>query len=192
MQVQTNLSQPNFGKSIPVYYYAKDKTGRIFRVVKPENIKKCHQYVIRNLTKSAKNKNIAFIDWFKSKDADYANSGLIRSVYENSRALIYLVTGHLDNQKIKEWAKPVGIRKAESLVRTGSSRSFEVNEAGKNYFKRALEYVKQLTVRKKTPAGEPVAMRAFFDAQYKKDGSLKGFSFNSVDFVREKDILALQ
>lgn len=192
MQVQSNFSQPNFGKSIPVYYFAKDKTGKLFRVMKPDNIKKCHQYIIRNLTGSAKNKNTELIKQFSSENTEFAQSGVIRSVYEKAKSVIYLVTGFCDTEKIKRLAMPLGKLKSESIRRTGSSKSFEVNEASQNYFSEALKYLKQLSVRKKTPKGEPMAMRAFFNAEYKKDGSLKGFSFSSMDFVKENEVFALQ
>ena len=64
-------NSPNFGASIPVYYYAKDKAGKVWRVMKPENIKKCNSYIIRNLTGSLKNKNETLINLYKRFDSEY-------------------------------------------------------------------------------------------------------------------------
>ncbi len=184
----TNNS-PNFGASIPVYYYAKDKAGKVWRVMKPENIKKCNSYIIRNLTGSLKNKNENLINLFKKFDNEYKLSGKIRSVYDNAQATVYLVTGKKDCNAIKEMGEKLGEVKSESLSRVQTTKTFEVMEAAKQFFKKALNYVKRPDIKKKTTDGTPVSMHITFDAAYKRNGEVKGFTFNNINFSDGSRIL---
>ncbi len=182
-------NSPNFGASIPVYYYAKDKAGKVWRVMKPENIKKCNSYIIRNLTGSLKNKNESLINLFKRFDSEYKLSGKVRSVYDNAQAIVYLVTGKKDCNAIKELGQKLGEVKSESLSRTKTTKTFEVMEAAKQFFRKSLNYVKRPDIKKKTNDGNPLSMHITFDAEYKRNGDVKGFKFSDINFSDGKSVL---
>ncbi len=184
----TNNS-PNFGASFPVYYYAKDKAGKVWRIMKPENIKKCNSYIIRNLTGSIKSKNENLIEKFKRFDNEYKLTGKIRSVYDNAQSIVYLVTGKKDCGAIKEMGQKLGEIKSESLNRTQTTKTFEVVEAAKQFFKKALAYVKRHDIKKKNKDGTGLSAHITFDALYKKNGEVKGFQFNNINFSDGQTIL---
>ena len=186
-----NNNSPSFKASIPVYYYAKDKSGKIWRIMKPENIKKCNSYIIRNLTGSIKNKNENLIKRFKSFDIEYKQTGKARSVYDNEHAVVYIVTGERDCGAIQEMGQKLGEIKSESIKRTKSTKTFEVMEAARQFFKKALNYIKRENVKKKTKNGSEFSIHAVFDVLYKKNGDIKGFGFNKINFWVGNDMLNL-
>ncbi len=187
-----NTHSPAFGASIPVYYYAKDKAGKVWRIMKPENIKKCNSYIIRNLTGSIKKKNDGLISLFKRFDSEYKTSGKIRSVYDNEKSTVYLVTGKKDCDIIREMGEKLGKTKSESIHRTNTTKTFEVIEAAKQFFKNALQYVKRNDIKKKTNNGTPLSAHIIFDAVYKKNGEIKGFKYNNINFSDGQTILNFQ
>ncbi len=182
---------PVFGASFPIYYYAKDKAGKVYRVMKPENIKKCNSYIIRNLTGSIKEKNNKVVELFKNFDSEYKLSGKVRSVYDTAQSLVYLVTGKKDCEAIKKMGQVLGEIKSESIRRTKTTKTFEVIEAAKNFFKKSIMYVRRPDVRKRTKEGENMVVHAVFDAEYKKNGEVKGFKFSDIAILKENEVFAL-
>lgn len=182
---------PSFGASFPIYYYAKDKAGKVYRVMKPENIKKCNSYIIRNLTGSIKEQNNKIIEIFRNFDCEYKISGAVRSVYDKAQSLVYLVTGKKDCEAIKRMGQVLGEIKKESIIRTKTTKTFEVVEAAKNFFRKSISYVRRPDIRKKTKDGKNMVVHAVFDAEYKKNGDVKGFKFSDIRILKEDEVFAL-
>lgn len=182
---------PSFGASFPIYYYAKDKAGKVYRVMKPENIKKCNSYIIRNLTGSIKEQNNKIIEIFRNFDCEYKISGAVRSVYDKAQSLVYLVTGKKDCEAIKRMGQVLGAIKKESKIRTKTTKTFEVVEAAKNFFRKSISYVRRPDIRKKTKDGKNMVVHAVFDAEYKKNGEVKGFKFSDIRILKEDEVFAL-
>ena len=174
-----------FGASIPIYYYAKGANGKVSRVYKKENLKKCHSYIIRNLTGSKKEIDTNLVNNFKRFDSAYKSSNRVRSLYDDPNGVVYLVTGNKDCNQIKEWASTLGQTKQESLEIAKTTDTFEVKEAARAFFKKALEYVKNPMIRKKNQQGNLMFIKALFDAEYKKNGEIKGFNFSKILFCSE-------
>ncbi len=191
MNIDSSYNTKAFGASFPIYYYAKDKAGKVYRVMKPENIKKCNSYIIRNLTGSIKNKNNNLIETFKNFDSEYKLSGKIRSVYDKAEALVYMVTGKKDCEFIKKLGQELGEIKSESIRRTKTTKTFEVVEAAKSFFKKSISYVRRADVRKKNQKGEKMVIHAVFDAEYKKNGDVKGFKYSDIAILKENEVFAL-
>ena len=186
--LETQLN-PSFGYATPVFYYAKDKTGKVWRVIKPKNVKQCNSYVIRNLTGSKKDKDERLISTFAFFDAHYDDrKKFARSVYDYKNSMAYIVTGKRDCEMISSMAADIGILKSESLARIGKTNSFEVRDAVNRFFRRALDYVRRPEVVNKDKNGDERVMQIIFDACYKKDGSLKGFSFSDIIVTTLKEL----
>ena len=68
------------------------------------------------------------------------------------------------------------------------TNSFEVRDAVNRFFRRALDYVRRPEVVNKDKNGDERVMQIIFDACYKKDGSLKGFSFSDIIVTTLKEL----
>lgn len=177
----------SFKGYIPVKYYAKNPaTNEYVPVTKKENIRKCHGYIVRNLNGTIKNnKNKEFVDEFKSLDVDYRNIPLVTSVYDNKSPVVYLMTGK-DVDAVKTLAKPVGIAKREAYERTGKAKSFEAASEANNYFRKIKSYINNYCRRIKDKNGKPLTLNVFFNPEYTRTNTLKGFKYESSQFISEE------
>lgn len=182
-----SVQNPSFKAYMPITYYAKNPVNdKYVRVVKPENIKKCQSFVVRNLNGTAKNmKNDKFVDFYSHYDKDYRNQKTVRSVYDYDNATVFIITGK-DTEAVSKMAKPIGIAKGESIDKTGRSSSFETHLAAKDYFKQIKSFLKYSCKQVKNDKGEKLSLRVYFDPKYKKDGTLKKFEFVNARMVTEE------
>lgn len=187
----TSVQTPSFKAYIPIEIYARNpKTDKYVPVLKKENLKKCQSFVVRNLNHTAKNnKNDGFVDFYKQHDLDYCKTQVVQSIYPDKGPTIYMVSGS-DVDKVKEMAKPIGKAKAEALDLTGQSSSFEVFQAGRNYFDDVKRFLKSSCQRLKNPQKEDLTLRMYFEPKYGvRNKKLQGFDFVHARFITnaEKD-----
>lgn len=180
------VQSPSFKAYVPVTYYAKNPAdGKYCRVMKPENVKKCQSFVVRNLNGTAKNmKNEQFVDFYSKFDSDYSKRPEVRTVYDYDKARAFIITGN-DVDAISNFAKPIGIAKGESIDRTGHSSSLETHLAAKDYFSQVKYFLRNSCKQVKDPNGNKLALRMYYDPQYKKDGTLKGFKFVNARMIAD-------
>lgn len=190
MKLINNSLSPNFRSAIPVYYYGKDRTGKLYRLMDSKKIKECNSYIIRNLTGSKKDKNEHLIETFKMFDGDYLNTGLVRSVYDKTTSLVYLVTGMRDTKMIDSMGAEIGVAKNYSRARWGTTNSFEVFDTIKRYYERAISYARRPEVISKDKHNKPRAIQAIFEPQYKRNGEHKGFKFLDIIVTSESQIVS--
>ena len=173
-----SVHSPSFKAYIPVFFYAKNpENDKYSRVMKPENIKKCQSFVVRNLNSTAKNiKNDEFVKMYSQFDNDYRQVPAVRSVYDFDSARVLMVTGR-DVDSVTKMAKPIGKAKSESIDRTGRSSSFETRLATSDYFRQIKSFLRNSCSPVKSQDGRNIALKVYFDPQYKKDGQLKGFKY---------------
>ncbi|MBQ3641345.1 hypothetical protein II906_05415 [bacterium] len=184
-----NVSNCSFKSYIPVKYYAVNpKNGEYSPVTKKSNLRKCHSFVIRNLTGSAKNnKNAEFVDTFKSMDREYRNNKAARSYYDKNKALVHLLTGD-DVSNVDEFAKSLGIAKGDALDRAGTTHTFEVSMTSQNVYDKVMSYISHDARPIRDENRTPLELRVFFNPKYKKNGDLKGFEYIESKFLpRSKD-----
>ena len=163
------VSNLNFKGYVPVTYYALDDNGKTSsRVTSKENLRKCNGKIVRNLNGTLKEVNKDLVDYFKKYDKDY-------------QKLPY-VTGY-DAYEVDNMAKPIGIAKSEALARTGKSRSYESNSASREFFKNARSYLQHRCTRLKSKEGQNLSLQVLFKPVYKKDGALKDFKYQEMEFV---------
>lgn len=181
-----SVQSPSFKAYIPVTYYAKNPVNNKYvRVKKPENIKKCHSFVVRNLNGSAKsNKNKEFVDLYSLYDSDYREQKSVRSVYEFDNAGVLMITGS-DVNAVEQMAKPIGVAKSDAIERTGKPHSFEIRLAGQDYFSNLKSFLKHSCSQVKNKDGKNLSMRVYFNPKYKKDGTIKGFDFVNMRMITE-------
>ena len=180
-----NLS---FKAYVPVVFYAKNpENGKYSRVMKPENVKKCQSFVVRNLNGTAKNiKNDEFVTMYSSFDKDYKSVREVRSVYDYDNARVLMVTGR-DVDAVTQMAKPIGKAKSESIDRTGRSSSFETRLATNDYYRQIKSFLRKSCRAVKSESGSKLALQVYFDPKYKKDGQLKAFDYVGSRFVPIND-----
>lgn len=183
------IQNPSFKAYIPVTYYAKNPVNdKYVRVIKPENVKKCQSFVVRNLNGTAKSmKNDEFVNFYSKYDRDYRNQKEVRSIYNYDSSTVIMVTGK-DTEAVTNMAKPIGIAKGEAMDRTGHSGSFEAQLATRDYFSKIKSFLKYSCKQVKNDKGERLALRVYFDPKYKKDGTLKEFKFVNARMVSESEV----
>ena len=193
------IQNVSFKGVMPVEFYAKNPSNNKYvPVVKPENVKKCQSFVIRNLNGSiTSNSNVDFIREYLKQDKDFAKCPVARTVYDKEVPVVtttkngvpyyvYLVTGsHTDT--VDKLGKELGKVKADVFERTGKRDGFEVKEAQKNYFKELKNFVFKQCPRVKNEFGDKTIMRVFFDPKYDKNGKLKNFIYKDVMFYGENE-----
>ena len=184
-----SVQSPSFKAFVPITYYAKNPVDdKYVRVMKPENIKKCQSFVVRNLNGTAKsNKNDAFVDNYAYYDSDYRRLRAVRSVYDYDSAKSYIITGK-DVDTVTNLAKPIGMAKSESIERTGRANSFEAKLATNDYFKKIRDFLRYTCRQVRNQEGEKLSMNVYFDPKYKRDGSLKGFDYVGMKMVKEGEV----
>ncbi len=183
-----NITNPSFKAYIPVTYYAKHPSkDEYVPVIKNENIKKCHGFVVRNLNGTAKNqKNDEFIKFYRDYDSDYRRTPKVMSVYDKDSPKVYMVTGR-DVDAVKNMAKPIGIARSESIDRCGRSKTFESANAAKNYFSNVKNFLRNSCRRLKNEDNEKLSLRVYFNPKYGvRNNKLQGFDFVNAVFVKEE------
>lgn len=177
------VSNLNFKGYVPVTYYALDGNGKTSsRVTSKENLRKCNGKIVRNLNGTLKEVNKDLVDYFKKYDKDYQKLPYVTSIYDYETSTVYLVTG-CDAYEVDNMAKPIGIAKSEALARTGKSRSYESNSASREFFKNARSYLQHRCTRLKSKEGQNLSLQVLFKPVYKKDGALKDFKYQEMEFV---------
>lgn len=187
----TRVQSPSFKAYVPVEIYARNPDNNKFvPVMKKENLKKCQGFVVRNLNHTAKNnKNDDFVEFYKKFDSDYSRTQVVHSVYPDRGPTVYMVTGS-DVDKVREMAKPIGKAKGEAIDLTGKAASFEVYQAGRNYFDDVTRFLKYSCRRLKTSDKKDLTLRMYFEPRYGvRSKKLQGFDFVHARFLtnEEKD-----
>ena len=182
-----SVQQISFRGYVPVHYYAKNpKTDKYVPVIKNENIKKCHSFVVRNLNGTAKNmKNDEFVNFYRNYDSDYRRNPKVHSIYDKDSPIVYLVSGN-DVDTVRELAKPVGKAKSESIERLGHSKSFEAQMASNDFFKNVKEFIKYNCNRLKSSDKHNLTLRVFFSPKYNRKDKLIGFTFQNAVFTKDE------
>ena len=177
----------SFKAYVPVSYYAKNPAnGQYVPVIKKENIRKCHGFVVRNLNGTAKrNKNEKFVDFYKAHDADYRRNPKVQSVYDRNLPVVYMVSGN-DVDVVTELAKPVGKAKSESLDLIGHSNSFESSRAANEFFKNVRSFLNKSCRRLKSDDKQNLSLRVYFDPKYNTKDKLVSFNFVNARFIKEE------
>ena len=183
----SNINSVSFKGYVPVRYFAKNnKDGSYYPIYDKDKIKKCNNYIVRNLNGTAgkNSKNDELVDKFSSYDKDYKEKPYVRSVCD--RGVVYLVTGK-DANKLPEYAKPIGIAKSESLDAFGHSESHDAKLRTREYFANVKSFLKNTCIQIKGGNDKPLTLNAYFDPQY-KNGELKDYKYNSLEFVDEEKL----
>lgn len=184
-----SVSAVSFKASIPVKYFAKNpKNDKYVPVLKNENIRKCHGFVVRNLNRTAKNNvDKDFVNFYKNFDRDYRNVPFVHSVYKQIGPVVYLITGS-DVDTVKNLAKPVGIAKSEAINVLGDSRSFDSVLAARTYESKVQNCIDNyFRPVKSKDNNNPLELQVYFNPEFrKKSGELKGFNFVGAQFVDTK------
>ena len=181
-------SQTSFKGYVPVKHYALNpRDNQYWRVTKKDNLRKCQGFVVRNLNGTAKNMhNSEFVRLYASHDNDYRRCPVVHSVYDLESPDIYMVTGW-DVDNIQNMAKKVGVAKSESISRIGNTKSFEVKDTANSFFKEVKNYINNFCRQLRSDSKDNLELRVFFVPQYKKDGTLKGFTYNHAEFANETE-----
>ena len=184
----------SFKGCMPMKFYAKySKTGTYVPVAKPENVRKCQNFVVRNLNNTAgTNRSKSFVDEYTKVDRDYRalpcarsiydkNAPLIASIHEQAPAYSYLITGN-DADMVDSLGKSFGHQKDDIFQRTGLTKGAEVTGAKKQYKKGLREILEKLCKRVKDENGNDVVMEVYFTPQYNRKGELIKFQYDKVAF----------
>ena len=184
---------------MPVWCYARDIEGtdkEYYNVVRPKNMDKCFNFIVRNLNKTAgKNTtNDEFVKTYASVDTEYRRSPIACSVTKPKQQYGFLFTGDKDVSYIRTLGKKLGHERAynnavinsDNNYKLKNNDSFETVQAKNAYFDNAQNYT--LKNGLKTQDGDLIGMQVFFDAVYKtnKKGEreLKGFKYTDSNFVK--------
>ena len=190
--MQNNIS---FKGCIPVEFYAKNpKTNKYVPIVKEQNIKKCQNFVVRNLNHSLKpeNQNDIFIKAYKAIDPDYARTPVVRSyrdkfvpipktAYEPAPRCIWLFTGK-DVDSINKLGKELGKEKMDIFEATGEKENASVRQAKRRFRAGMKDLINRICPRVHDGHGNPYVMRILFTPEYNTKGDLKKFNFQDVFF----------
>ena len=185
----------NFKSAIPVWCYARDPESgseKYYPVVKPKNMDKCFNFIVRNLNGTAGKKSTSdeFVKNYSEVDADYRNSNKACSVTKTPQQYGLLFTGENDVSFIRALGTKLGYARSfdkqiydkEKTYEINRKDSFESNEAKDIYFNEAMQHAVSRGL--KDDKGELLGMDVFFDAVYKtnKNGEreLAGFKYNDM------------
>ena len=187
----------SFKGYMPIEFWAMDhRTNKYSPVVKPENVKKCQSFVIRNLNGTAKKmKNDEFVRRYAEFDKDYAKTKVARTFYDKFAPVpttmregipffAYVVTGS-DIDYITKMSKELAKTKRELQEVAGKNSPAE-KKAKENYRKAIKEYITKHCARVKDD-GDEIYMKVFFDSKQKKDGSYD-FTYQKVGFFPQSEL----
>lgn len=195
-----NTQNISFVGCIPMEFYAKyQKTGTYVPIVKPENVRKCQNFVVRNLNNTAgSNQNDKFVREYKKIDKDYAKVQNARSVYDKDAPIIktineelpfysYLITGK-DADELNDMGQQLGYRKKEIYDKTGSKNNSEVKKANRNYKYKIKNFIYNLCKRVKDENQNELIMQVYFTPKLNKKGEVTKFNYDKVTFYPQKEI----
>lgn len=190
----------SFKGCIPVEFYAKyQKTGAYVPVVKPENVKKCQNFVIRNLNHTAgSNQNDEFIREYKKIDKDYAREQKARGVYNGSAPVIksihdklpfysYIITGK-DANSVEAFGELYGHQKKEIFDRTGTNNNAETQDINRNYRNKIIDFINSFYKRVKDENKNELVMQVYFTPKFNKKGEITKFNYDKVAFYPQEKI----
>lgn len=186
----------NFKSALPVWCYARDpesEDGAYHHVVKPKNVDKCFNFIVRNLNGTAgqKNKSDEFVRNYSELDADYRRSGKACSVTKTPQQYGLLFTGENDVSFIRALGTKLGHSRAydkevynrERTYQINKKDSFESTEAKDRYFNEANWHT--INHGLKDSEGNRLGMNVYFDAVYKTNSSgereLVGFKYTNME-----------
>lgn len=191
-----NINPISFRGQIAVDFYGRDpKSGNFFPLVKPEHVKKCQSFVVRNLNGTAKKlKNSDFVNIYKKADKDYAYAPVIRTFYDREATIptkvrefaphyVYLVTGK-DAETYDDFGKELGIAKRDYFERTGKKYGYDVKRANKDYERNIKDLVFNKAKKVKTEKGKDAVLNIFFDVHLNKKNEIDRFDYAGA-FVSE-------
>ena len=191
----------SFKGYIPVEYYAKHPiTNKYVPVIKDKNVKRCQNFVVRNLngTLLEKSKNQAFINAYKAVDKDYQKTPAVRSFYDkfaptpqNAFCEIpyysYLFTGS-DVDKIDKIGKDLGKEKSDIFEATGEKDNPAIRQAKLRYSENIRTLLNRVCSRVQDDKGNNLVLRVFFKPKYDTKGNLKKFEYQDMFFYPEAKI----
>ncbi|MCD7879791.1 MAG: hypothetical protein LUG16_07660 [Candidatus Gastranaerophilales bacterium] len=177
----------SFKRYVPISYYAKNPNDDNYtRIVKNQNIRKCQRFVVSNLNSTAKNnKNEEFINYYRKHDPDYRRVPAVRSVYDENKPVVYLVTGS-DVDRVDLMGKEIGKAKRESIDKLGHSKSFEARSAVSNYFNGVKDFLKNSCTRLKSANNENLSLKVYFEPKYNKKNELVKFNYMGAEFTEDE------
>lgn len=196
--INANNNSTNFKAGYHMYFY----TDKGERIITDKNMKKCLHYVEAHLngSKRVKVRNQELIDTMKfgqrgkdgeriGGDADYRACPIIRSVIDKTagkvQGFINVVTGRDVDVIAKRYGEDMGRNKHISLVRTGSTKSFETSHSVNRYIEKAPDYAESRGVYKN---GERQAFGVMFKPILNKKGEVKSFEYVRAGFFDESKI----
>lgn len=193
-----NINPISFRGQIPVDFYGRDPvSGNFFPIVKPEHVKKCQSFVVRNLNGTAKKlKNSDFVNIYKKADKDYAYIPTIRTFYDREAQVptkvrelaphyVYLVTGK-DAQAYDDLGKELGIAKRDYFERTGQKYGYDVQRAKKDYELGIKDLVFNKSKVVKTEKNKDAALQVFFDIHKNKKNEIDKFEYLGAFVAEDK------
>ena len=193
-----NINPISFRGQIPVDFYARHpQTGYFVPIVKPEHVKKCQSFVVRNLNGTAKKmRNADFVNIYKKADKDYAYASVIRTYYDREVDIpkkmnepvphyVYLVTGK-DAEIYDNLGKELGIAKRDYFERTGQKYGYDVQRAKTVYQHSLKDLVFNKCKKVKTEKGKEAALQIFFEPHYNKKGELDRFDYAGAFISEDK------
>jgi len=190
----------SFKGCMPMEFYAKyERTGAYVPVVKPENVRRCQNFVVRNLNDTAgTNKSDEFVHEYAKVDADYRQRRSARSVHDKRAPIIksiheklpfyaYLITGD-DVDDIDLLGRQLGYDKKDIFERTGLINNSEVKSANKNYRNGIRNIIEKISHRIKDENGNKLVMQVYFTPVHNRKGELVKFKYDKVNFYPQEEI----
>lgn len=182
------MNNVSFKGYIPVKCYAKNEGENNYRRVYYDEqnnyLTKCQGQIVRNLNGTLKNKNDEFIKFYKSHDKDYAKSACVKSVYDKENSLTYMVSG-FDANIVDNYAKTIGLTKAASKKYYGKSNTYYSKKATNDYFSNVFNFLKNSCKRVKTPDGDDLTLKVYFDTKRNKKDEIIAFKLVNAKFEKE-------
>lgn len=184
------MQQISFKGYIPTRYFARHpKTGKFVPVLKNENIKKCNNFIVKSLNKTAKNnKGDEFVKMYKDTDKDYARNPIVSSIYDTEKPVVYLISGS-DSEAIREMGRDFGRKKKEANDLPEYAIASTIKRTGREYYNQTRKFINNFCKRTKNTEGRDLTLHVFFEPKYtKKEHKLTGFEFVDAKFV-DDDII---
>ncbi|MBQ8635079.1 hypothetical protein IJ425_02880 [bacterium] len=191
-------SNVSFKGCMPMEFYAKySRTGTYVPVAKPENVRKCQNFVVRNLNNTAgENRSDSFVKAYKEQDKDYRALPCARSIYDKRAPIItsihdkppaysYLITGY-DVETLDTLGKSFGYQKKDIFERTGVKKGRQVTDAKKQYKSGIKDVMDKLCKRVKDKDGDDIVMKVYFTPEFNRKGELLRFKYDEVAFSKQE------
>ena len=184
------MNNISFKGYIPVEIYAKNNGDKTYHRVldKPDGyLRKCQGAVVRNLNKTLKQPDEKFIEFYKSHDKDYALKPVVKSLYDKEFSSIYMVTG-LDADMLGYYGKCRGT--ADNITDKYYQKSdfrnvYYKKKAVHDYFSNSFNYLNNNAKRVKSPQGDDLKLKVYFEAKRNKNDEITGFKLTNAKFEKE-------